>query len=59
MRSLGRTIGEGLMWMGYAWNGLHPPLSEGDYDMHLAEQPCWPPLSEKELAEWTALVRNA
>lgn len=45
------------MWMGFAWNGVYPPHSWMDYRIPLAEQSCLPPLSEEELAEWTALVK--
>ena len=58
MRSIGRTLGEGLMWMGFAWNGMCPPHAWAEYGIPLVEQPCLPPpLSEEELAEWTALVK--
>ncbi|MGW0117208.1 hypothetical protein [Streptomyces sp. NPDC003327] len=60
MRSLWKDFGEGLMWMGFAWNGMYPPLEWQDFRVPPppADQPCLPPLSEEELAEWSALVKQ-
>ncbi|OAH10962.1 hypothetical protein [Streptomyces jeddahensis] len=58
LRAIGRNIGEGLMWMGFAWYGTHPPHPWTGYVMPPAEQPCLPPLTEEELAQWTALVKH-
>jgi hypothetical protein len=43
--------------MGFAWNGMYPPQAWTEYGILLADQPCLSPLSEEELAEWTALVK--
>lgn len=57
MRSIGKSLGEGLMWMGFAWNAMYPPPGWANPGLPFTEQPCLPPLSEEELAEWTALVK--
>ncbi|WP_432078412.1 hypothetical protein [Streptomyces sp. YPW6] len=60
MRSVWRGLGRGLMWMGFAWNGMYPPLEWQDY----WPQPSptgWPrpqPMSEEELAAWSELVKQ-
>lgn len=58
MRSISKTIGQGLMWMGFAWNGVYPPYEWTDFRIPPADQPCLPPLSEEELADWAALVKQ-
>ena len=58
MRSLWKTLAEGLMWTGVAWNGMCPPYVWKESAALPADQPCLPPLSEAELAQWTALVRQ-
>jgi hypothetical protein len=58
MRSIWKKIGEGLMWMGWAWSGMCPPYEWRDFIIPPTDQPCLPPLSEEELAEWAALVKH-
>ncbi len=54
MSAVGRSLGEGLMWMGFGWYGTQPPHPWSGYAMPPAEPPCLPPLSEREFARWTA-----
>ncbi|MEU0290453.1 hypothetical protein ABZ368_32190 [Streptomyces sp. NPDC005908] len=58
MRAIGRSIGEGFMWMGFAWYGAHPPPPWTGHASPPGERPCVPPLSEEEFARWTALIRH-
>ena len=61
MRSIWNFFGEGLMWMGRAWSGMGPPYEwneSTDLRKPPSDQPCLPPLSEEELAEWAALVKH-
>lgn len=53
-----KTLGEGLMWTGFAWSGMCPPCAWKESAALPADQPCVPPLSEAELAQWTALIRQ-
>lgn len=58
MRSLWKKFGEGLMWTGFAWHGLYPPCAWKESAALPAGRPYPPPLSEAELAQWAALVRQ-
>ncbi|MEU6407003.1 hypothetical protein [Streptomyces sp. NPDC046985] len=53
-----KRLGEGLMWTGFAWNGMCPPYAWEESAGAPADQPCLPPLSAQELAQWAALVRH-
>jgi hypothetical protein len=45
--------------MGLAWSGMYSPYCDWmDFRSPPADQPCLPPLSEEELAEWAALVKH-
>jgi hypothetical protein len=58
LRAIGRSLGEGVMWMGFGWYGTHLPHPHPwpEYVFPPAEQPYLPPLSQEEFARWTALV---
>lgn len=56
--SLWKRFSEGLMWTGFAWNGMYPPWAWRETAVPTGDQPCPPPLSEAELAQWAALVRQ-
>jgi hypothetical protein len=58
LRAIGRSLGEGVMWMGFGWYGSPLPHPWTGYVIPPAEQPCLPPLSEEEFARWTALVED-
>lgn len=62
MRSIWKKFGEGLMWTGFAWNGMCPPCAWKESTSLPASlpacQPCLPPLSAEELAQWAALVKH-
>ncbi|MEV6840684.1 hypothetical protein AB0N17_40470 [Streptomyces sp. NPDC051133] len=61
MRSLWKNFSDGLMWMGRAWSGMGPPhewYEWGEFRFPPSDQPCLPPLTEEELTEWAALVKN-
>lgn len=58
VRAIGRSIGEGLMWMGFGWFGAHASHPWSGYAMPPAEQPCLPPLSEEEFARWATAARR-
>jgi hypothetical protein len=58
MRSLWKTLAAGLMWTGFAWNGMCPPYAWNEPAAPPVDLPCLPPLSEAELAQWTALVKQ-
>ncbi|MFI5766665.1 hypothetical protein [Streptomyces sp. NPDC051563] len=57
-RSLWKRFAEGLMWTGFAWNGMYPPHAWRESAAPTSDQPCLPALSEAELAQWAALVRQ-
>ncbi|WP_234332607.1 hypothetical protein [Streptomyces sp. NRRL S-87] len=56
MRSMWKKLGEGLMWTGFAWNGMCPPCAWQEATTLPADEPCPRPLSDEELAQWAALV---
>ncbi|WP_327257980.1 hypothetical protein [Streptomyces sp. NBC_01244] len=58
LRSLWKKFGEGLMWTGFAWNGMYPPYAWKELTALPDDQPCLPALSEAELAQWAALVKQ-
>lgn len=58
LRSLWKRFAEGLMWTGFAWNGMYPPLAWKELAALPEDPPCLPALSEAELAQWAALVKQ-
>ncbi|MFD4263981.1 hypothetical protein ACFWR9_41855 [Streptomyces sp. NPDC058534] len=58
VRALGRSFGEGVMWMGFGWFGALPPHPWSGYAVPPVEQPCLPPLSQEEFVRWTAPVKD-
>jgi hypothetical protein len=58
LRLLWKTLSEGLMWTGFAWSGMCPPCAWKESAALPADRPCLPPLSDAEIAQWTALVRQ-
>lgn len=58
MRSVWKRFGEGLMWTGFAWNGMHPPGASEESAALPADQPCLPQLSEAEPGRSAAPVEQ-
>lgn len=58
IRSIWKTFSDGLMWTGFAWSGVSPPCAWKESTALPADQPCLPPLSAEELAQWAALVKH-
>lgn len=58
LRSMLKHFGEGLMWMGLTWSGMHPPLGMRGTAAPDPDQLSMPPLSKEERAEWAALVER-
>jgi hypothetical protein len=61
LRSLWKYLGEGLMWVGLAYGGLGPSsewYEWRDSRTPPVRRPCHPVLSEREHAEWAALVKQ-
>jgi hypothetical protein len=56
MRAIGRSLYEGVMWMGFDWYGTHLPHPWTGYAIPPAEQPWLPPLSDEAFAQWPALI---
>lgn len=56
LRAVGRSLGEGLMWMAIGWYGTYLPHPWMGYVSPPTEQPCLPPLSEEEPARFSELV---
>jgi len=56
LRAIGRSLGEGVMWMGLGWYGAHLPDPWPDYVLPPAELPFPPPVSEEEFVRWAALA---
>lgn len=54
--AIGRSLGEGLMWMAIGWYGTYLPTPWTQYVSPPPEQPCLPPLSQEELARFNELV---
>ncbi|MFJ5265744.1 hypothetical protein ACIQAC_35320 [Streptomyces sp. NPDC088387] len=59
LRALGRSVGEGLMWMGFAWYGTQSPHPWTEWAgcalPPTGQPPCLPPVPHEVLAELDAL----
>ncbi|MCK1822186.1 hypothetical protein MTQ10_21895 [Streptomyces sp. XM83C] len=58
IRSLGRSLGEGVMWMGFGWFAIHLPHPWTGYVIPPGEQPCLPPLPQEEIARRLDLLEE-